>query len=136
MLIRPDALMAIFVQLSPAARAEALEAFRVAVRTFGSRSASHYLAADGPPLIEIVAATAPQLGWGLWTVDVAADAIRVTVANSPFAMGIAESDAPVCAPIVGMLSAVGSMMAGHEVSACEIACAANGHDSCLFKVGV
>lgn len=134
MLIRPDALMAVFAGLASAPRALALDMFRQAVLTFGSRSAAKYNADATSPLIDVVAATAPQLGWGRWSVERIDGGYRVVVMNSPFAAGFGASDLPVCAPIAGMLQAVGTIMGGDASVAHETHCAAVHGDRCEFRM--
>jgi predicted hydrocarbon binding protein len=133
MMIRPDALMGIFGGLDEPARTCALEAFRRSIAKFGARSASTYQADAHHPLIETVARTAPDLGWGTWSIDRTADAIQVIVRNSPFAAGCAGADGPVCTPIAGMLEAVGRLM-GRSGVARETNCAAQSGDHCTFEV--
>jgi predicted hydrocarbon binding protein len=61
--------------------------------------------------------------------------LHLTVENSPFAAGTGISAVPVCAPIVGMLSAVASLLRAHDVCASETTCAAvTGGRLCCFIV--
>jgi predicted hydrocarbon binding protein len=135
MLIRPDALMAVFAQLEPAARDAAFAAFHNSITAFGARSAATYVSDRGPPLIEVVAETAPQLGWGRMALEKTAHGYNVTVTNSPFAAGIGTADRPVCTPITGMLQAVGKMMTGADVQVAETHCTAqDGLGPCCFTL--
>jgi uncharacterized protein len=137
MLIRPDALMGMIAELPEAQRPMVLEAFARAVRRVGGNSAQSYRqagAASAEALLATIAATAPQLGWGRWAIARRPDGLDVTVTNSPFAAGAGVSAGPVCAPIRGMLTAVGEMALGGPVVAEEIACAATGAPCCRFAV--
>lgn len=137
MLIRPEALMGIFRRLTPANRAEALGAFIDSIREQGSDSARAYQklgASDAHALLETIAATAPQLGWGIWSFERQADDVmRLVVRNSPFAVGYGCSDAPVCHAIVGMMQATSTLAFGRAAAAREIQCAAMGAPYCLFE---
>lgn len=136
MLIRPDALMGIFRRLPEPSRGEAFGALADSIFEQGSDSARAYglhHGADGEALAHLVAATAPQLGWGLWRFEVADGRIALTVANSPFAAGFGRAEAPVCHPVVGMLRAVSTLVFGCEGEAFETECAACGADACRFE---
>lgn len=139
MLIRADTLMGIFRTLPQAERAAALDAFKAAVVEYGSRSARSYQAKlaseDRRRLFDVIAATAPQLGWGRWRFIDAGDGLTVEVDNSPFAAGHGPSDTPVCHAIAGMLTASGTLALGGPVSAVETRCAAQaGAGPCRFEV--
>lgn len=136
MLIRPEALMGLFRRLPAAARRDALQALADSIVEQGSDSARAYQAlgaADADALLETVAATAPQLGWGIWRLERSEDALRLTVENSPFAAGFGASGEPVCAPILGMLRAVSGMVLGTETEVRETACKACGGARCAFE---
>jgi hypothetical protein len=135
MLIRPEALMGVFRGLPEPVRTQALETFAASIVEHGSDSARAYVAMEGggAALARTVAATAPQLGWGLWTIDVEPEIIRLSVRNSPFAVGFGPSATPVCHPIAGMLRAVATMIFGRAAAVREIACAACGHETCRFE---
>jgi predicted hydrocarbon binding protein len=134
MLIRPEALMGLFRRLPEPARGEALDALAQSIVEQGSDSARAYAAmgGEGEALARTVAATAPQLGWGVWSMEVAPDALRLEVRNSPFAAGFGASERPVCHPIRGMMQAVATMVLGGPVEAREVECAACGAPSCRF----
>lgn len=135
MLIRPEALMGLFRRLPEPSRRQALEAFAESIVEQGSDSARAYAAMDGggPALARTVAATARQLGWGIWTFDLGSDSIRLTVRNSPFAAGFGPSDTPVCHPILGMVEAVSTMILGRPPQVRETDCAACGSACCRFE---
>ncbi|MFN6980260.1 MAG: V4R domain-containing protein [Gemmobacter sp.] len=135
MMIRPEALMGIFRRLPAEGRAAALDALGASIFEMGSDSARAYAAMGGGglALAQTVARTAPELGWGVWTMDAAPDRLQLTVASSPFAAGFGPSDTPVCHAIAGMLRAVGGLVFGRPAMAHEIACAACGAPACTFE---
>lgn len=137
MMIRPDALMGMIAELPENVRPLALEAFARSIRRFGGRSARVYQsagAADSAALLDVIQQTAPQLGWGRWQLEHTTDGLVLTVQNSPFATAAAPGPYPVCAPICGMLTAVGEMVMGEAVVVAETACAATGAACCQFSV--
>lgn len=146
LMLRADALMGMFTRLPPAVCAEAFSALAASVQAHGGRSAAKYRAmgaADGARLLDVIVATAPQLGWGHWTLASRdADGFEVVVRNSPFAAGWraareTASEQPsdrgpqpvdvggqgACAAIVGMLRVVGAMVLDAPALAHECACA-------------
>jgi predicted hydrocarbon binding protein len=135
MLIRPEALMGIFRRLPEPARGQALEALAESIVEQGSDSARAYAAMEGggDALARTVAATAPQLGWGIWDIRVEPDAIRLDVRNSPFAAGFGPSDSPVCYGILGMVRAISTMIFGRDAAVRETSCTACGSDLCRFE---
>ncbi|MEZ5651739.1 MAG: hypothetical protein R3E87_14470 [Burkholderiaceae bacterium] len=148
LMLRSDALMGVFRALPAEHRGPALAAFAQSIVRHGGKSARAYQAMgadDGARLLEVIRATAPQLGWGRWTVvEYSAARLIIEVENSPFAAGwrVAEGevDSPpdtVCAPIVGMLTVVGAMVLGGEVVVTERVCACHGQTPrCRFDVGL
>lgn len=138
LMMRPDAFMGIFHNLSEPARRHALEAFAQSIAVHGADSARAYLEMGGTAerLLEITAETAPQLGWGRWQFTRGPDGLDLEVFNSPFAAGFGTADYPVCHGIKGMLQAVGGIVLDAPVSVTELACAALGAPACLFDVRV
>ncbi len=137
MMIRPDALMGMIAELPAETRPLVLDAFARAISRFGGRSARTYRdrgAADPASLLAVIAATAPELGWGRWDIAQPADGLDVTVQNSPFPAGAGAVGHPVCAPIRGMLTAVGEFALGVPVTVAETDCAATGAPCCRFAV--
>jgi len=138
MMIRPDAVMGILHELDPAMRQPVLEAFARSITKAGGKSAASYQsmgAADADALLTTIQGTAPELGWGRWTLRRVDAGLDLTVENSPFVQGFGPSETPVCYPIVGMLTAVGRMVFGTDVSVAEVACAAMAdQDVCRFEV--
>lgn len=140
LLIRPDSLMGIFRFLPDADRPAAFEAFARSIAHHGRGSAESYrnIGADqADALLDTIADTAPQLGWGIWDLARSGnDGLSLKVEYSPFAAGYGRSDLPVCAPIRGMLEAVGGIVFGADMKARETACAASGAALCSFDARV
>lgn len=138
LLIRPDSLMGIFRFLPQVDRPAAFEAFAQSIAHHGRGSAESYRspgAAEADALLTTISETAPELGWGVWTLERNGEnSLRLNVENSPFASGYGKSDAPVCAPIRGMLEAVGGLIFGADMIAQETDCAATGAPHCAFDV--
>ena len=135
MMIRPDALMGIFRNLPEDVRHVALHSFADSISKQGGDSARAYVAmgGTGEKLFEVIAATAPELGWGRWSFEITPELVRLVVYNSPFADGYGSSTHPVCMPIIGMLNSVCSISMGYEMIAREIQCAAMGAECCIFE---
>lgn len=138
MMIRPDAFMGILHELPEEDRPRVLEAMARSITTQGAKSAQAYQkmgAADGAALLVVIASTAPELGWGIWSFsEPDADGFTLEVRNSPFVAGYGDAPWPVCAPICGMLVAVGKMVLGQAVSVSETKCAATGGETCHFAI--
>ncbi|WP_293857695.1 V4R domain-containing protein [uncultured Alsobacter sp.] len=134
-MLRPDGFMGMFKRLDGPTRIAALEALEASIFEGGSDSARAYRAmgGEGADLARIVAATAPQLGWGTWEVTIEPDRLFVAVRNSPFAEGYGPSDIPVCAPMRGMVRAVATLVFDKPAVARETACAAMGAPLCTFE---
>jgi hypothetical protein len=137
LLIRPDSLMGIFRLLPDEDRPAAFEAFARSIAYHGRGSAKSYqslVPAQADALLGTIVDTAPQLGWGVWTLSRSGnERLSLTVENSPFVSGYGQSDAPVCAPIRGMLEAVGGIACGVEMMARETGCTAAGAVICSFE---
>ena len=138
MMLRADALMGILHELPAALRPQVLEAFARSITRQGGKSAAAYRAAgaaSSAALVETIQETAPQLGWGRWSMQLHEDGIDLVVANSPFVAGYGPCETPVCHPIIGMLTAVGRMALGCEVVVQESGCACmDTYDHCRFTV--
>ena len=135
MMIRPDALMGMIAELPEALQPEVFAAFARSIRRHGGHSAREYQrggAATAEHLLRVIEETAPQLGWGRWTLTHGGDTITLAVRNSPFAAGAGASRSPVCTPIRGMLSALAELVFGEEATVAETTCAACGADACTF----
>ena len=138
-MLREDSLMGLFQRLSEPARTDAFKAFAASVAEHGARSAARYRARDARDgkagdLLATIAATAPQLGWGVWRFSrTEPGELQLEVKNSPFARGYGASPEAVCAPIKGMFSAVASMVFGAPVQAEENLCASAGGAVCRFS---
>jgi len=133
LLIRSDSLMGLFRGLAEPARGEALRAFADSLAEHGGRSAARYGAEDHDRLLATIPRKAGELGWGIWTLQRSGNALELKVENSPFAHGYGAADAPVCAPITGMLSAVAALVLGGAAVCREDACAAAGAAVCRFS---
>ncbi|MEW5864131.1 MAG: 4-vinyl reductase [Pseudomonadota bacterium] len=135
--LRADTLMGMFRRLAPEERARALAALARATAEAGGDSARRYLArvaGDKPGLLDLVVKSAAELGWGIWRFErSAATRLALEVADSPFAAGYGAAEAPVCAPIAGMLAAVASLVLEAECEAREIECRACGPGACRFE---
>ncbi|WP_460274200.1 V4R domain-containing protein [Celeribacter sp. ULVN23_4] len=140
LMMRPDVLMGMFARLPDAARAEALTALTASVAENGGKSVKAYRdsgAVDPAAMMKTIADTSGELGWGVWSFEtVSPERIDITVTNSPFADGIGHSDKPVCAPIKGMLTAIGPLLLNCDaVEAVEISChAQTGKGPCRFTL--
>lgn len=137
LLIRQDSLTGMFRKLPAPARRAALAALAQSIEECGGDSADRYIEANAiARLTDVVANTAAQLGWGAWRFDESvAGELGLEVENSPFAES-ADDDAPgpACAPIAGMLGALGARILGGPVAVDEIACATQGGARCRFRV--
>lgn len=135
-MLREDSLMGLFKRLAEVERKDALQALAASVGEHGAHSTARYMAmgGDARDLLATIAATAPQLGWGVWRFShTEAGELRLDVKNSPFAHGYGPSTEAVCAPIAGMFSAVASIVFDAPVQAEENLCAAAGGAVCRFS---
>ncbi len=135
-MLRADSLMGLFKRLPEPSRTDAFKAFAASVTEYGARSAARYVAnaGDAGDVLATIAATAPQLGWGVWRFSrTEPGALLLEVTNSPFAHGYGASSDAVCAPIAGMLGAVASILFDAPVQAEETLCASAGGDICRFS---
>lgn len=135
MLIRPEALMGIFSRLAPEPRLLALSALEDSIFEQGSDSARAYrsMGGTGESLLDVIAASAPQLGWGQWQFERHGSMLALGVRNSPFAAGYGPSTTPVCAAITGMMRAVSTLVFDRPCHAREVQCAATGAEDCRFE---
>ncbi|MGR8950437.1 MAG: hypothetical protein ACU84Q_20530 [Gammaproteobacteria bacterium] len=133
-LFRTDVIAALVNQLPNDIRHAILESFAKAVNEHGGKSLSRYLEmvdGDIDALLATVEATAPSLGWGAWHFEKTAQKLSLEVDNSPFTHFDAPQDAPSCAPILGMFTALAELV--FEQSAVnEVSCTAGGAQACLF----
>ncbi len=142
LLMRADVFSGALALVAPAHRAAMLNAFAQSVAVHGADSVSAYLDAlggDTTALLATMPATAADLGWGIWRFDPQGDsrhlALRVT--NSPFVQAFEDQriDSAVCAPIAGMLSALGQACFRVPVRCTETHCVArDGGEACRFEV--
>lgn len=140
LMMRPDALMGLFARLPAEMRGPAFAALAGSVAEHGGRSVKAYResgAADADTLMRTMVDTSADLGWGRWRFVPRPDGAGydVTVSNSPFADGAGTSDQPVCAPIVGILTALAPLLAGEGAGVRECTCAAmTGAGTCQFRI--
>jgi predicted hydrocarbon binding protein len=135
-MLRADSLTGLFRNLAEPARKDALNAFAASVAKHGARSAARYHAhsTGADELLATIAATAPQLGWGVWHFSRGeAGELQLEVNNSPFACGYGAAPASVCAPITGMLGAVAAIVFAAPVHTEEVRCASGGGSLCRFS---
>lgn len=139
LMMRPDVLMGVLRRLPPGERAHVAEAFADAVADHGVDSIRAYFRQVGEDPSALLASTvraAADLGWGAWRFEPGPGRLGLEVAGSPFAQGFGASDAPVCAPIRGMLRAVALVGAGVGLDGAdvrELRCVACGHPRCEFE---
>ena len=137
MLMRPAALMGMFRRLDDQTRTRALDALAASVVEMGGDSARAYRShggADAAKLLATVAATAPDLGWGVWQFEHDGAGVALSVRNSPFAAGFGLASQPVCHAIAGMATAVARLVLDRDdVVARETECAACGAPGCRFE---
>jgi hypothetical protein len=136
LMLRDDSLMGLFKRLPEPARTEAFTAFAESVAEHGGRSAERFRATlgDAGDLPATIAATASQLGWGVWRFSrTESGELHLEVTNSPFASGYGASAGPVCAAITGMLRAVATQVFGAPAKAEEHECASAGGTICRFS---
>lgn len=136
LMMRPDVLMGAIRRMPPELRTQALAAFAESVAANGIDSVRAYfrqVGEDPSALLAATVAAAADLGWGAWTFAPGRNRLALSVGASPFAAGHGPSDAPVCAPIAGMLLAVATVATGIDGDAVETACVACGAPRCEFE---
>jgi len=121
-----------------------LAALTASVAENGGKSVKAYRdsgATDPGAMMKTITSTSAELGWGIWSFDtIGPDQIDITVENSPFAYGFSNgtdhSDRPICAPIKGMLTAIGPLLLDcATVEVTEITCHAHtGEGICHFTI--
>lgn len=143
LLMRADVFSGALALAAPVHRAAMLDAFARSVALHGADSVAAYLehlGGDRQALLTTMTGAAADLGWGRWQVSALSDpqpALRVAVTNSPFVQAFEDHpiDLPVCAPIAGMLSALGQACFGTLVRCTETHCVArDGGEACRFEV--
>lgn len=128
-LMRADAFMGAFARLDADARYTMFAAFAQAVAEHAGQSVKHYRHELGPAAREIFLNAAVNLaadmGWGAWAFGPPTPgAMTLEVRGSPFAEGYGTSDVPVCAPILGMVEALGGIVFSIDPACTETECAA------------
>lgn len=139
LMMRVDVLMGILHQLPAELRPQVLAAMADSVTANGGKSAQAYfesIGRDRDRLLEIMVNSSADLGWGLWRFIPTPDhtnELLLEVRNSPFAAGHGPAPSPVCAPITGMLRAMGTLLLG-PAQVEEVQCSAQGHEACRFTI--
>lgn len=138
-LMRADAFMDAFARLDDDARYTMFSAFAQSIAEHSGQSVKHYRHELGPAAREIFLNAAVNLsadmGWGAWTFGPHTPGeMTLDVRNSPFVEGYGESPRPVCAPILGMVEALGGVIFSIDPVVEETECAAvTGGDVCRFR---
>lgn len=142
-LMRADAFMDAFTRLDEDARYTMFAAFAQSIARHCGQPAKYYRHELGPAAREIflnaAVNMAADLGWGAWTFGPPVPGeMTLEVRNSPFAEGYLKagdgrSGCPVCAPILGLLEALGGIVFTIDPDCAETECAAvTGSDVCRF----
>jgi uncharacterized protein len=140
-LIRPDVLMGVAHQLPVDQASIFLDALEKSAFENSRDSFAHYRRSGRFGYADFLLRTAEvaaTLGWGAWTIHkISPSASRVEVRNSPFAAGFGRSEAPVCAPIRGVLRAIALIGYGDSAAVRETCCASQeGVNVCHFHIQV
>lgn len=143
LLMRPDVLMGALVRLDAASRAAFDTAWADAARVHGGASLVAYAKAvdhDPRALTEATVAAAADLGWGRWDLQHTSGGLALQVHDSPFVAGWRgatpkPAEAPVCAPVRGLLAALAGVLLPGPLVIEETHCAAvHGGGTCRFEV--
>lgn len=142
LLMRADVFSGALALVAPEHRGAVLDAFARSVALHGADSVGAYLdtlGGDTAALLATMPSAAADLGWGVWRFDPpgSSPGLALTVTNSPFVQAFEDQRAeqPVCAPIAGMLSALGQACFGVPVRCVESGCVArDGGHACRFEV--
>ncbi len=148
-MMRADVLMGLLHQVPGEQRAMLLQAMADSVAENGGRSAQAYfqsLRGDAKAFLDTMTQSSADVGWGVWRFHQDAEGFEpvdlehlhrgfwLIVHHSPFAHGHGPSETPVCAPIQGMLRAVGHLLVADNAEVVETQCAAQGHSHCRFHL--
>ena len=137
-LVRADGFMGCFKSCLDSTSLAMYQEIEDSFFRFGGKSTQQYaqaLGEDPEALLSKIAQTAPQLGWGTWTLSLDSNKqkLALTVENSPFSAGYGQADFVVCAPIAGMLRGVAEKIFKQPVTCTEHRCSAMGEDVCQFE---
>lgn len=138
-LMRADAFMDAFARLNSDARYTMFSALAQSIAKHSGQPVKHYRHELGPAAREIFLNAAVNLaadmGWGAWTFGPhTRGKMTLEVRNSPFVEGYGLSDCPVCAPILGMIEALGGIIFSIDPIVEETECAAvTRGDFCCFR---
>lgn len=134
-MFRADVIVGLINALDPPIRANTLRQFAATVADRGGDSLNRYfdtLNGDIEALIDTVAATAADLGWGQWVFERNPESMTLRVCNSPF-IGIDNGDGgPSCAPIDGIFQALAALAGYPSSTRLEVDCAGRGAAACRF----
>lgn len=133
--LRVDVLAATINGLGDAHKRAVLESFRRAVYTHGGASLRRYvemLDGDSAELLNTVAATAADLGWGRWAFTRHGDDMSLVVTNSPYTEIDRFDDHALCTPILGLFEALVEIVLGRHTTVVEHKCAALDGEACVF----
>jgi Predicted hydrocarbon binding protein (contains V4R domain) len=64
------------------------------------------------------------------------DAMEIRVEGSILVEAVGSSKKPVCEPMAGFFAGFLSELLGKKVEVKETACAAQGHEKCIFKISI
>jgi predicted hydrocarbon binding protein len=137
-LVRADGLMGCFKSDLDATSLAMYQQVEDSFLRFGGKSTQQYaetLGENPEALLSKIEETAPQLGWGNWTLalDLNRRKLTLRVENSPFSAGYGRADFAVCAPIAGMLGGVAQKIFKQPVTCREHRCSATGGNFCEFE---
>ncbi len=138
LMMRPDVLMGALLRADPAVRSAMLEAFAASVAEHGADSLRAYAQSvghDASALMRSTCEAAADLGWGRWQMSYSAGILTLDVEDSPFVAGWAQACASlpsragvatpqqVCAPILGMFTALVRQLGAEPSQVHECRCA-------------
>ena len=140
LLIRPETIAGFQKSIAQACGQAAAEKLFEGGFTGGSLSAKkfrelHHL--NDQEIIEFMMTMGSQIGWGSFSLeryDPQNKRLRISVANSPFAVFYGSSSTGVCHIIRGVLAGMAFGIFNTECTATETECLAMGDQRCLFVI--
>lgn len=137
-LVRADGLMGCFKTDAACTTLPMYTQIESSFCEFGGKSTQQYadnLGEDHQALLKKIEQTAPQLGWGKWTLSLFMSEKKLTLSvdNSPFSAGYGHVNFAVCAPISGMLKGLAQKIFMRPVTCNEHRCSAMGGKVCEFE---
>ena len=125
-LVRPETLAALHRAIERAAGDTAGECLAAGGRAGGGTAVAS-LRGDDEARVRALLETAAAIGWGEFRLErLTADALAVTVRNSPFAEGYGRAERPVCHLIRGVLDSLAAAVLARTAPVVETRCAAAG----------